>query len=644
MMTDSFFKLKKFLSSWTTSLVFIACCGVMNIYLSHLLGITGTFSSPLAQASFFKAFYAEIACIILLLAGAGIRIKSISRTFVIASLCGLLIWIIQLNVLWNSDDFMSFFLLENIGSISLILHVSTVLHVLILSLLPVSLYLYLLFSLRSAKANKILSNLFLILLLVFCTILADNNLDNSNKEIRNTLKIRGQSPALAFIDMIKNVQEMITEGEIDFRVRRLIRVSDMPEYPMLNETLYSSPFPFPLKSGREKSPEQPNIIVFFVESLSARKLSPYKVNFASDAPSAKEDLTPNIARFARQAMTVEQYFSHTFSTFRGLRGQNCSMFPYYGGDGAWSLPGFTPPAGPYRCLPHHLNEEEYETIFFGPDDQEHCRFSFQTEQIGFKNNFFRKKIEEQYLGHKGTSKLHLTDQELMQSLITLLQKKDMEGDTKEGKQPFYLATYPKGCHVGLNYDIDGRPYKDGKNQVYNTIHSWDRAFGLFWDAFQQLDLARKTILVMTGDHSHWPERPYIEIAGSDYSRQCFEELGLLIYSPLHELPRRYNADQATSLGFAPMMTQILSIDPRQKNSFLGISPFEQNREHAGVGWANRMLFLTKSGGKPRYYNLAEKNSAKVNNLWQAIRLTHLAELNGKMIYPQLSGEQLSLSQ
>ncbi|WLE98964.1 MAG: sulfatase-like hydrolase/transferase [Candidatus Electrothrix communis] len=612
----------------------------MNIYLSHLLGITGKFSSPVAQASFFKAFYAEIACIILLLAGARIRIKSISRSFIIASSCCLLTWIIQLNILWNSDDFMSFFLLENIGSISLILHTNTVLHCLILTLLPVSLYLYFFFSLRSAGRNKILGNLFLIMLLVACFIITDNNRGHANKEIRDTLKIQDQSPGLAFINMIKNIQGMITEGEIDFRVRRLIRVGETPEYPMLNETLYSTPFPFPLKSGREKSSKQPNVIVFFVESLSARKLSPYKTNFAPDAPSAREDLTPNIARFAHQAMTVEQYFSHTFSTFRGLRGQNCSMFPYYGGDGAWSLPGFTPPAGPYRCLPHHLHVEGYETIFFGPDNQEHCHFSFQTKQMGFKRNIFRKEIEEKYLGHRGVSTLHLTDQELMQSLITLLQKKDMGAD----KQPFYLATYPKGCHVGLDYDVDGRPYNNGKNQVYNTIHNWDRAFGLFWDAFQRLNLARKTILIMTGDHSHWPERPYIEIAGSDYNRQCFGELGLLIYSPLHELPRRYNADQATSLGFAPMITQILGLNPRQQNSFLGISPFEQNREHAGVGWANRMLFLTESGKKPKCYNLAEKNSAKVNNLWQAIRLTHLAELNGKMIYPQLSGEELSLSQ
>lgn len=255
------------------------------------------------------------------------------------------------------------------------------------------------------------------------------------------------------------------------------------------------------------------------------------------------------------------------------------MFPYYGGDGAWSLPGFTPPTGPYRCLPHHLNDEGYETIFFGPDDQEHCHFSFQTQQIGFKRNIFRKEIEQQYLGHNGTSKLHLTDQELMQSLITLLQKKDMEMD----KQPFYLATYPKGCHVGLNNDSDGCPYKDGKNWVYNTTHSWDRSFGLFWDAFQKLDLAKKTILIVTGDHSHWPERPYIEIAGSDYNRQCFEELGLFIYSPLHELPRRYNADHATSLGFAPMIAQILALNPKKRILFWGSLPL--NKTENMPGWA-----------------------------------------------------------
>ncbi|MCI5141058.1 MAG: hypothetical protein D3909_04880 [Candidatus Electrothrix sp. ATG1] len=532
---------------------------------------------------------------------------------------------------------MSFFLLENIGSLALVLHMDIVLRFFLLLCFPAGFYICFFFSLRSAGLQKILSNIFLILLVVICVIIADNNLTSSNKEIRRTLKIRNQSPGLAFVDALMNVQEMIAEGEIDFRVRRLIRIGNIPEYPMINETLYSSPFPFPIKNDRKQFYNTPNIIVLFVESLSARKLSPYKENFAQDAPSAREDLTPNLARFARQAMTVEHYFSHTFSTFRGLRGQNCSMFPYHGGDGGWSMPGFAPPTGPYKCLPHHLHEEGYETIFCGPDIQEHCHFSFQAQQIGFKDNIFRREIEEKYLGHKGRSKLHLTDQELMQSLVAFLQQKEANQD----KQPFYLATYPKGCHVGLNCDTDGCPYRGGKNRVLNTMHSWDQAFGVFWDAFQQLDLAQETILVVTGDHSHWPERPYIEIAGSDYSRQCFEEMGLFIYSPFHDLPRRYNAEHATSLGFAPMITQILALEPGQKNSFLGISPFEQNREHAGVGWANRKIFLTESGKKPRCYNFTEQDSAKVNNLRQAIRLTHLAELNGKMIYSQTTTRQLS---
>lgn len=383
--------IKKTLSFWLTTFIFILCCTYLNIYISHLLGITDQFDSVAAQIFFFKDFYAETACLILLIAGSRIRVKIISIACTGAALCFLLVWVIQLNTLWYSDDFMSFFLLENIGSLALVLHMDSVLHFFIFLFFLVGVYICFFFSLGSAGLQKNLSNISLVLLIV---IIAENNLTNVNKDIKNELKIRNHSPVLAFVSTLKDVRQMITEGEIDFRVRRLIRIGKIPDYPMINETLYSSPFPFPLKEGRTQFHDQPNIIVFFVESLSARKVSSYKMNFAQNAPSAQEGLTPNLGRFARQAMTVENYFSHTYSTFRGLRGQNCSMFPYHGGDGAWSMPGFEPPSGPYKCLPHHLHEEGYETIFFGPDVQEHCHFSFQTEQMGFESNIFRREIEK----------------------------------------------------------------------------------------------------------------------------------------------------------------------------------------------------------------------------------------------------------
>jgi len=64
-----------------------------------------------------------------------------------------------------------------------------------------------------------------------------------------------------------------------------------------------------------------NVIVFFVEALSARKLSRYGGAFP--------DLTPNLNAFALGALKINNYFSHTQTTFPGIRGQLCSMFPYH---------------------------------------------------------------------------------------------------------------------------------------------------------------------------------------------------------------------------------------------------------------------------------------------------------------------------
>ena len=85
---------------------------------------------------------------------------------------------------------------------------------------------------------------------------------------------------------------------------------------------------------------------------------------------------------------------------------------------------------------------------------------------------------------------------------------------------------------------------------------------------------KNTILVLTADHSHWPEREYIKVAGNGFNRMTFEDIGLFIYSPFHKLPRRFDAKNATSIGFAPMVTQLLGMEPETNNSFIGYSPFD----------------------------------------------------------------------
>ena len=84
------------------------------------------------------------------------------------------------------------------------------------------------------------------------------------------------------------------------------------------------------------------------EGISARVVQPYSDRFPG--------LTPNFAAFASEAMRIDNYYSHTFATYRGLQGQFCSLFPLYAGGQIFEDTD-------YYCLADLLNDEGYETHF-----------------------------------------------------------------------------------------------------------------------------------------------------------------------------------------------------------------------------------------------------------------------------------------
>lgn len=83
-----------------------------------------------------------------------------------------------------------------------------------------------------------------------------------------------------------------------------------------------------------------------------------------------------------------------------------------------------------------------------------------------------------------------------------------------------------------------------------------------------------------------------------------------------------------------MIAQLLQMDRNRRNSFLGVSPFESNKPESGVGRANETLFFIDKKGDSHYYDLRRKQRSLAQNLWHAIHLTHVAELNGKMVMPE----------
>lgn len=422
----------------------------------------------------------------------------------------------------------------------------------------------------------------------------------------NTLPAEGRSPVFALASLALGAyrteiprQQRFSEGEL---ATFGMRVKNGP-YPMTNDRYYVGSAPF---QAQFDSSRRPNVIVFFVESLSTRKLS--------------LGVTPNLLRFADEAMSVEGYYNHTQSTFRGLRGQLCSMFPYH-------VSNVSPFQTEYNCLPHHFNTRGYQTVFFGPDHPHHQDFEDQTKSMGFSKNLYRDFIRTRLLENEELTGGFLSDRQLMSGLLALL------GDQERTQEPFFIATYFKGAHLGQDVRPKERRMGDGANRVLNTLHNFDHEFGNFLDWLEHSPLKQNTIVIVTADHAHWPEEKYIELVGPSYQWHPVDEIALIISSELHDLPSTYDATVSTSLGFAPMVAQLLGWQHLQ-NAFIGLSPLSDGKVGEAIAWFNNSFYAIDRNKKIFEYNVTAGDlPERYQNVWKAISTTHDAELNDRIVPP-----------
>ena len=397
-------------------------------------------------------------------------------------------------------------------------------------------------------------------------------------------------------------------------VRKLgFTINPSSPYPFIKDRIYETPSPFP----RREAHAAPNLIVFFVESLSARKLSIY----GSPYPG----ITPNIEDFAQNSMVVDNYFSHTAATYRGLRGQLCSMYPFYGGVGAWFDPGFEPPTTRLLGLPHLLNQAGYDTMLLGANTIELARMNIQAESVGFARSMLRNQINGDLLGDEPVHGPHLSDHQMMRALWTLLESRLVE-------EPFFLFMYNVGTHTNLDSRSDGVLYGDGAHNVLNTTHTFDDAFGQFWKLFSSSPLAENTVVVLTADHAHFPTPAFVDVAGPNYQKIFFDRIPLVIYHPHLMLPGRFDAGVRTSLGFAPSMAHFLEL-PNQRNPFLGRSIFEEARDGTkpgGLGEYGETLCLIDADGRMRVYSTRKELPGRPASMARFVELSQYAELNDRL--------------
>jgi phosphoglycerol transferase MdoB-like AlkP superfamily enzyme len=141
-------------------------------------------------------------------------------------------------------------------------------------------------------------------------------------------------------------------------------------------------------------------------------------------------------------------------------------------------------------------------------------------------------------------------------------------------QPFFISVYNMGTHAWLDHSKESLKYRDGANNIYNAVYSFDHAFGAFLREFKKSAFYKNTMIIVTADHCYPPLEEYIKIAGDNYAPFFVDKIPMIIYSPGQKLPKIYNpGDIRTSLDFAPTLLHLLNV-PSGENHFLGRSLFE----------------------------------------------------------------------
>lgn len=391
------------------------------------------------------------------------------------------------------------------------------------------------------------------------------------------------------------------------------------KYPYIKPTIYSSPPPFQRKPN---TPENTNIIIFFTEGFSARAMDTYGSKY--------DDVTPHLDHFATQSLVVDNYFNHTAATYRGLHGQNCSIFPYYGGVGGWQTNYRNLPKTDYLCLPQFFNERKYETVFLDAHKKNTSQVDEMMSQLGYGKVLTGKVLSKKYLGGvKPLGKHNLSDGQFFSSLVGYLQEREK---TDKVNDPFFMGLYNLGTHAFRKLTVDGKAYGDGSNSSLNTIHNLDNAFGIFWKYFKDSPFAENTIVIFTADHCHYPEKPFVKAFKSwGYQKLFVDTIPLIIFDPTRNLPKRFDARNSTSIDFAPSLIHYLGLDNR-RNPFMGTSIYDKDRkayEGFGVASYGKNLFLIDDK-KIHKFGFSNKHFSKLLVLQRYVHETKKLEIENRL--------------
>ncbi|MGU7936823.1 LTA synthase family protein [Streptococcus suis] len=319
----------------------------------------------------------------------------------------------------------------------------------------------------------------------------------------------------------------------------------------------------------------PNVVLIFVEGLSQ--------NIVED----EREIMPSLKKFQESSLTFENYYNHTFATYRGLIGQLYSGYQLdnYESNTLTSLQGV-------------LGDKGYQTTFINTEPN-NTQFTSYLESFNFDTIVNENDLAE---GPNGS----LTDQAALELLYDTIENQVSK------KTPFLTAIYTYGTHMTFN--SDDKKFEDGKNILLNRFYNFDHYFSQFLEKFNNNPAFDNTILVFTTDHATFADKDFIA-AYPSYNRenQDVDRVPFIVY---HKgiVAEKMDAEGRNSLDLVPTLLDYMDIS--EPNYFLGESLFyykENNNSYDTVFFDNAYLLSTDYGN---IQPLSETNEETVKALLQ----------------------------
>ncbi|MBF0345817.1 MAG: sulfatase-like hydrolase/transferase [Nitrospirae bacterium] len=344
------------------------------------------------------------------------------------------------------------------------------------------------------------------------------------------------------------------------------------KYPLYKDHVFHDPFPYAKTSNHAI---KPNVIMFLMESLSARLLGIYGNRY--------KNITPNIDLFASESLVVDHFYNSTSITVNGITASLCSHYP-----SADRMLGFVDDE--FLCLPEVLRTAGYNNYTIINDAS--VRLSWLHDNvISFEPQMIKDSLKE---GYNSSFKTVLSDKQVLRYLVSTLSERVV-------KEPFFEIVYTMDMHPPFKMSLDSSKYQDGKNTMLNLVFSLDEAFGDFWRYFKDSPYARNTIIILLADHAMYPGTEYHDSFYGTDGIGTFDEIPLIIYDPIHRLPQRLDIT-STQVDLPPSLLHML--DMGVVNPFEGHTIFGQKgraRFKNILGYYSNTLFYVENGRKKSFY-------------------------------------------